>query len=344
MHKKTSLIFLSFALIFSSLAQAYAIFVPPKAFAATKAASYYMYWKDSDTNALKKIFDHGELYNDIGSKMVIVAKGDIFGDKGRVFTFEGINKQLNTQGGGADDQSDNYYAVTTLYCADNKITSEKPQSSNAGYILQIDYATGFHTENWDDLEKNKSQELYGGVTRVNKLSTVPGTADKETYKRTADYSNATDLDKDDDWGGHGGNPKDHIDPSCWSGLSNGRIGDVKNYYKQDAATKKEIDELLAGSPISTPGGGGEEEKEKEDPCKNSLPVLGWIMCPVIELGITATDTVFKSFIEPMLENVPISTEPGNETYQAWKQFRIIGNIVLIGSLLAVVYAQARGDR
>lgn len=83
---------------------------------------------------------------------------------------------------------------------------------------------------------------------------------------------------------------------------------------------------------------------KEDPCRATGTPLTWIICPLIELGISMTDFIFKDFIQPLMENVPVSAEPGNGTFEAWKQFRILGNIILIGTLLMVVYAQARSDQ
>src|SRR3989344_7848297 len=72
--------------------------------------------------------------------------------------------------------------------------------------------------------------------------------------------------------------------------------------------------------------------------------LGWILCPVIELAASFTEFVFEKFVQPFLEDVPVTTDETDGSYQAWKSFRLIGNIVLVGTMIAVVYAQVRGDR
>jgi hypothetical protein len=72
--------------------------------------------------------------------------------------------------------------------------------------------------------------------------------------------------------------------------------------------------------------------------------LSWIICPVLDLGASLTDFVFKDIVGPLLKDVPVSTDPKDPAFQAWQQFRILGNILLIGSLLAVVYSQARGPK
>ncbi len=71
-------------------------------------------------------------------------------------------------------------------------------------------------------------------------------------------------------------------------------------------------------------------------------VLSWIACPLIDMGVMMTDKVFANFIQPMLENVPVSTNPEDGSFKAWQQFRIIANVLLVGTLLAIVYSQAKG--
>jgi hypothetical protein len=87
---------------------------------------------------------------------------------------------------------------------------------------------------------------------------------------------------------------------------------------------------------------GDEEQGVE--CEKGAGVLGWILCPVITNGIEFTNTVYGEFIEPLLENVPISTDPSDGSYKAWQQFRLIGNLMLVATMLAVVYSQLKGGR
>jgi len=72
--------------------------------------------------------------------------------------------------------------------------------------------------------------------------------------------------------------------------------------------------------------------------------LSWIACPIIDMGVDMTDGVFRNIIQPMLESVPITANPEEGTYKAWQQFRLIANVLLVGSLLMIVYSQAKGPK
>lgn len=99
----------------------------------------------------------------------------------------------------------------------------------------------------------------------------------------------------------------------------------------------------SGKPTKSATSG--DGTEGADSCKalDSGP-LGWILCPVIDLAGTFSHGVFNQFIKPFLEDTPVTTDPNDGVYQAWKQFRLIGNIVLVGTMIAVVYAQVRGGK
>ncbi len=113
---------------------------------------------------------------------------------------------------------------------------------------------------------------------------------------------------------------------------------IANYNKLPAAQKEEFAAAAAASPI-----GSVDDPEDKDTCdfKFTAPMT-WIICPVIDMGIAMTDTVFEDFIKPLMEEVPVSTNPDDGSYKAWQQFRLIGNIVLVGAMIAVVYAQVKG--
>ena len=89
---------------------------------------------------------------------------------------------------------------------------------------------------------------------------------------------------------------------------------------------------------------GESVADEVECDANLRSPLSWILCPIIDMLAGFTEFVFDKFIKPFLEDVPISTEEGDGTYEAWKQFRLIGNIVLVGTMMAVVYSQIKGDR
>lgn len=68
--------------------------------------------------------------------------------------------------------------------------------------------------------------------------------------------------------------------------------------------------------------------------------LGWIICPIFELGANMTNDVFNKLIKPMMTNVPVSASGG--FYNAWQGFRILANIIMVMALLIMVLAQAVG--
>lgn len=90
------------------------------------------------------------------------------------------------------------------------------------------------------------------------------------------------------------------------------------------------------------GASSVKPKEQVDCDAKLSSILSWIACPIIDMGVAFTDYVFEGFVQPMLETVPVSTDPSDGSYKAWKQFRILANVLLVGSLLAIVFSQARG--
>jgi hypothetical protein len=96
---------------------------------------------------------------------------------------------------------------------------------------------------------------------------------------------------------------------------------------------------------SFPDESGGDQSDKNVDCDATFSSsLSWIACPIIDIGVDMTDTVFENIIKPMLENVPVTADPENGVYIAWQQFRLIANVLLVGSLLVIVYSQARGGK
>lgn len=156
------------------------------------------------------------------------------------------------------------------------------------------------------------------------------------------------------------------DPACENGITklkeaciDGFIAGYQNKKKSDVCKQRDSKEKTscekgfdAGveaqnrgvTKPSAPDADASDKKVEEDACNATGSPMSWIICPIIDMGSKFTDFVFNDIVRPFLEDVPISSKPDDPSYNAWKQFRLIGNIVLIGSLMAVVYAQARGDK
>ena len=115
--------------------------------------------------------------------------------------------------------------------------------------------------------------------------------------------------------------------------------EIKNYQKLTEAQQ------VAFAPAVAAGAAADEDTGAAQPDCNaqaSSPI-SWIICPIIDLMAGFSDFVFKGIVTPLLADVPISTDPNDGGYKAWQQFRILGNIVLVGAMLAVVYAQIKGQ-
>lgn len=112
---------------------------------------------------------------------------------------------------------------------------------------------------------------------------------------------------------------------------------VSNLTKQTDAQKATWSDVQGDSTTAA----GDEEV---DTCDATGAPLSWIVCPIIDMGVGFTKFAFNDFIAPFMEDVPISTDPTDPGYNAWKQFRLLGNILLVGTMLAIVYAQVKGDR
>ena len=78
-----------------------------------------------------------------------------------------------------------------------------------------------------------------------------------------------------------------------------------------------------------------------DACKDSLGVIGWLVCPVTGKIAEATDWLYNK-IENILAIKPLSMVEESPIHLIWKYCRGIANIVFIIFLLIVIYSQVTG--
>jgi hypothetical protein len=129
--------------------------------------------------------------------------------------------------------------------------------------------------------------------------------------------------------------------------------DVKNKAKGTCAKKfpndkEKREQCKKDEEKKNEGAASEEKKDKTaTDCDTELSSpLSWILCPIIDMGAAMSDFVFEDLAKPLLSDVPVSADPkdpDNASYTAWQGFRFLANIMVIGSMLAIVYAQTRGD-
>lgn len=109
---------------------------------------------------------------------------------------------------------------------------------------------------------------------------------------------------------------------------------------------------LGGSWYSgnlNPGGGGNAGGVSD--CHGASGALGWFVCPVLEWASKAADWAFTKVIMPRLsiDTDLVSTtakhatsRQDSGTYQAWKIFRDLANIVFGIFLLLIIFSQVTG--
>ncbi len=140
--------------------------------------------------------------------------------------------------------------------------------------------------------------------------------------------------------------RDALNPlitKCLPSNKDGRL--TSNYAKLSDADKNSwtAEVEAAGDPGAGPDSSTAPPGSNPD-CDVTNNPLTWIICPIIDLGANFTDAIFTTFVRPLLEDIPIDTAPDDAGYRAWQSFRALANIMLVGCLLAIVYAQARGDK
>jgi hypothetical protein len=116
-------------------------------------------------------------------------------------------------------------------------------------------------------------------------------------------------------------------------------------YQSGVADKAANRPSVVGAAVNNGGGSSGDAEEPQADCDVQLSSpISWIICPIIDAAANFSDLMFKQVISPLLEDVPVSTDPSDNAYKVWQQFRILANILLVGTLLVVVYAQIKGGR
>ena len=81
--------------------------------------------------------------------------------------------------------------------------------------------------------------------------------------------------------------------------------------------------------------------DDDSDCGGGL-LFGWAICAAVETISNFNQYAFDNIIQPIMEETPLSTDSNDPIYRSWQSFRFIGNTLLIISMLAIVYSQARG--
>lgn len=114
---------------------------------------------------------------------------------------------------------------------------------------------------------------------------------------------------------------------------------IRNYDKLDPKEKKQF-----VNDIDNPAGGGTAANSESGANCSGTFIFSWAVCGITELGAELVETVFQDVLPGLIEDVPVSLDPQEGSFKAWQSFRVIANILLVTTMLAIVYAQARGDK
>lgn len=332
------------------------IFIPTASAATTQFAWYYNQDQAAKVKLLQEL-KNGEATTGatIRTTKILVKNGPGSKDSVLNYDVETTNKynvKKAVVGGDsiADDDSGEYFYSKWFYCGlDSKKIADTPPSDKKEKYVKMLYTVSIAIDGGDGAERMMDYRGFGGddshagVTVANKITPAQsgsgGDATEKIYDHREGGAGTNDIDDD----------TDKIEPAQCRPGGRGDIN-VANYGKMSDSDKqswKNLAETAAANPNATPSsadGGGDPSKTQPDcDAKWSSP-LSWIICPVIDIGANLSDFVFKDIVAPLLKDVPITTDPGDPGFKAWQQFRIIGNVLLLGTLLAIVYSQARGGK
>lgn len=247
------------------------------------------------------------------------------------------------------------------------LSTQKPPENHEYLTLTMGVAIA-DRENWSKLTVDKDYPTRVGL--VNSVSSPDSNGSAGVWHRPANtkgddpskWTQAVNtwVSADDEKNGVSSKlnkvgPNGDAAPNFMKGCLPNPAGDIgnktSNYQKLSDADKQGWDaeakaanlgeDVASAAGSSSGSGSGDDQISCETQIKSAL---SWIACPVIEMGQNMTDFVFKDIVEPLLNDVPITTDPNDGSYKAWAQFRVIANILLIASLLAIVYSQAKGSK
>lgn len=86
----------------------------------------------------------------------------------------------------------------------------------------------------------------------------------------------------------------------------------------------------------------EDIDSSEADCYTNAGSLGWILCPIINQVSDAIQGIYTKYITPFLVLDSELFKENSGTYEAWKQFRDIANIIFVIIFIVVIFSQLTG--
>lgn len=175
-------------------------------------------------------------------------------------------------------------------------------------------------------EKSSDKDVEGSGYTINDFVTLDGTVKKTAYFQRTDSGGIAV--------GHGSAGAEEGRLQC--GEIKGKLDQYKDAYAKWAKDNKEAASRLSGSINGITG------DNSNTTCESAGINISWILCPVYNFFAEITEFFYKQIIGSFLYTNPVETSPGSNSYKAWNNFRLYGNIVLLIALLVLVFGQAIG--
>jgi len=104
--------------------------------------------------------------------------------------------------------------------------------------------------------------------------------------------------------------------------------------------------VAGGDVPPAPSGSGSGSSSSQNTCGSSIPLIGWIVCPITS-AITALNDGMWAMISNMLNVNPITqtdaiTNKPTPIYNAWGAIRSIANVLFVIFFLVIIFSQLTG--
>lgn len=315
---------------------------------AAGAAQYTLYYPDENKKDLKPIFEDGEKQEEIGDKMLIVAKGGLFGDGYNLSFSPSINQQMNkknfslsslpglsgtpfnTDPTFGDDDSDEYYAVAPAYCQNNTVSLEQPSTRP---YYEIDYVLAYKFSDWNAVTSGTTYTTYAGITKVVKINEG---ADNETLHLKTKKTGPNNIGDNDTNDGYGKTLSEALPEQCRQPFPRGNLGSkTQNYWKLSEEDRKAIDEIVeSGTGASIDSGTASTGVN----CAGGP--MGWLFCPLVN-AMAKTVQVAGGLIDDLMQvRFLASANSASEIEKAWRAILSLANLLLVVAFLFIIFSQA----
>ncbi|MGH7240777.1 MAG: hypothetical protein ACREGB_00595, partial [Candidatus Saccharimonadales bacterium] len=138
---------------------------------------------------------------------------------------------------------------------------------------------------------------------------------------------------------------------CWNAPflqgSDGTLGDdlcTATFTAKTTAQTVSLNGTGDPSTLSSPDDGSGTSTGTS--CEDKVPVLGWLLCKLIDGIQNTVGGIYDHIINPLLTVEPIThkTSSGtiNPIYTAWSNFRLYGDVFLFIAILVIVFGESLG--